>query len=46
MTDTYTVYDNRTNEIVACGTYAEVEDYAENPGRYSVISMMNGMRVN
>ena len=46
MADTYTVYDDRTNEIVARGTYAEIEDYAENPGRYSVVSNLNGICVN
>lgn len=34
--DSYTVYDNKTNKVVACGTFAEVEDYVENPSRYTV----------
>jgi hypothetical protein len=44
--DRYVVYDNRTNKLVAEGTFAEIEDYYENPGRYSVISLMNGICVN
>lgn len=44
--DSYTVYDNTTDTIVLCGTYAEVEDYVENPGRYTVVSNVNGVRVN
>jgi hypothetical protein len=35
--DSYTVYDNKTNEIVATGAFVEVEDYMENPGRYTVV---------
>ena len=35
--DSYTVYDNRTNKIIATGTFVEVEDYIENPGRYTVV---------
>ena len=44
--DSYTVYDNRTNCIVACGAFSEIEDYYENPGRYSVVSDVNGVQVN
>ena len=46
MNADYTVYDNRTNKIVARGTWAEVEDYAECEGRYTVVSNLNGMIVN
>ena len=42
----YTVYDNRTDKKVCEGTWLEVEDYAENPGRYTVVSQANGMVVN
>ena len=35
--DSYTVYDNRTDKIVITGTFVEVEDYMENPGRYTVV---------
>ena len=35
--DNYTVYDNRTDKVVVCGTFTEVEDYMENPGRYTVV---------
>ena len=44
--DTYTVYDNTTDRIIATGTYAEVEDYAEDPGRYSVVHDYTGVVVN
>ena len=44
--DSYTVYDNRTNKIVARGTYREVEDYLECEGRYSVVSNTNGVIIN
>ena len=40
--NSFTVYDNRTNRIVCTGTYDEVEDYIENPGRYTVVSDLNG----
>lgn len=35
--DSYSVYDNRTNELIACGTFWEIEDYLENPDRYTVV---------
>ena len=35
--DSYTVYDNRTDKIVACGKFVEIEDYLESPGRYTVV---------
>jgi len=35
--DSYTVYDNRTDRIVATGTFVEIEDYFEDPGRYTVV---------
>lgn len=35
--DSYTVYDNKTDEIVATGAFVEVEDYMENPDRYTVV---------
>lgn len=41
----FTVYDNRTDKIVARGTYPEVEDYIECEGRYSVISNLNGVNI-
>jgi hypothetical protein len=44
-TETFTVYDNRTNKIVARGTYSEVEDYIECEGRYSVVSNLNGIDI-
>jgi len=43
--DSYTVYDNRTDKIVACGTFVEVEDYMENPGRYTVVWDYTGYTV-
>ena len=41
--NTYTVYDNRTDKKILEGTWPEVEDYTENPGRYTVVSNANGM---
>ena len=35
--DSYTVYDNKTNKIVATGTFVEVEDFMENPDKYTVV---------
>lgn len=35
--DSYTVYDNKTDKIVATGAFVEVEDYMENLGRYTVV---------
>ena len=43
--DSYTVYDNRTNKIVACSTFTEVEDYVENHGRYTVVHDYSGYTV-
>jgi hypothetical protein len=43
--NSYTVYDNKTGKIVACGTFTEVEDYVENPGRYTVVHDYSGYRV-
>ena len=40
--DTYSVYDNTTNKVIKTGTYAEVEDYIDNP-KYTVVSNLNGM---
>ena len=45
MKETFTVYDNRTNKIIAKGTYSEVEDYIECEGRYSVVSNLNGINI-
>ena len=42
----YTVYDNRTDKVIYEGTWSDVEDYAENSGRYTVVSQANGMIVN
>lgn len=42
----YTVYNNITNKIVMCGTFEEVEDYIENPGRYTVVHDFSGYVVN
>lgn len=44
--DSYTVYDNKTDKVVMCGTFVEVEDYIENPGRYTVVWDCAGMVVN
>ena len=44
--DSYTVYDNRTNQIVATGRFKDIEDYFENPGRYTVVWDVNGCVVN
>ncbi len=44
--DSYTVYDNRTDRIITTGTFAEVEDYAENPGRYTVVHDYTGIEIN
>lgn len=38
----FDVYDNRTNRCIYSGTWDEVEDYAENQGRYTVVCRMNG----
>ena len=43
--DSYTVYDNKTDKIIACGTFTEVEDYVENPGRYTVVHDYSGYTV-
>ena len=43
--DSYTVYDNKTGKIIACGTFVEVEDYVENPGRYTVVHDYSGYTV-
>ena len=41
---TFTVYDNRTNEIIISDAeWHEVEDYAECEGRYTVVCLQNGM---
>lgn len=45
MKDTYTVYDNRTNNIVTTGTWDEVEDYFECEGRYTIVSDLNGQEI-
>jgi hypothetical protein len=45
MKDTYTVYDNRTNNIVTNGTWSEVEDYFECEGRYTIVSDLNGQEI-
>ena len=42
----YTVYDNLTDKKVFEGTWADVEYYAENSVRYTVVSQANGMVVN
>ena len=42
----YDVYDNRTNEIIYSGEYCDVEDYIENPGRYTVVWRINGQVIN
>lgn len=42
----FTVYDNRTDTIVCMGTYAEIEDYLECEGRYTVVSNLNGQFIN
>lgn len=34
--DSYTVYDNKTNTIIAQGEYAEIENYVDDE-RYTVI---------
>ena len=44
--DTYTVYDNRTNAVVTQGDWSDVEDYADQDGRYTIVSNANGMKVN
>jgi hypothetical protein len=44
--DSYTVYDNTTDKIVVTGTFVEVEDYIENPGRYTVVWDYTGIAVN
>lgn len=40
--DSYTVYDNRTNRIVATGSFADIEDYLDCSERYTVVSNVNG----
>ena len=44
--DSYTVYDNRTDKIVAQGTFVDVEDYMECEGRYTVVWDHTGYVVN
>lgn len=44
--NTYTVYDNRTNKVVAQGDWSDVEDYADCDGRYTIVSNANGIKVN
>ena len=43
--DSYTVYDNRTDKVIACGTFTEVEDYMESPSRYTVVWDYTGYTV-
>ena len=43
--DSYTVYDNKTDKVIACGIFTEVEDYVENPGRYTVVHDYSGYTV-
>jgi hypothetical protein len=43
--DSYTVYNNATNEIVLTGTYVDVQDYIGNPD-YTVVWDLNGYVVN
>ena len=43
MTDIYDIYDNRTNRCIASVNYDEAKEYAENPGRYSIVWRVNGM---
>ena len=45
MLETYTVYDNRTDRVIASGTWSEVEDYYECEGRYTVVNNLNGQVV-
>ena len=45
MEVTYTVYDNTIDHIVAWGTWAEVEDYFECEGRYTVICDLTGQAI-
>ena len=43
MKATFTVYDNRTNKVILRNAeWIEVEDYAENQGRYTVVCDLNG----
>ena len=44
--DSYTVYDDKTDKVVMCGTFVEIEDYIENPDRYTVVWDYAGIVVN
>ena len=44
--NTYTVYDNRNNQVVTQGDWSDVEDYADCDGRYTIVSNANGMIIN
>lgn len=35
--DSYSVYDNQTNKMIACGTFVEIEEYLESPDKYTVV---------
>lgn len=40
---TFTVYDNRSNNVILRNAeWIDVEDYAENQGRYTVVCDLNG----
>lgn len=40
--NSYAVYDNTTNKVIAQGTYQEIEDYIDKD-KYTVVSNANGM---
>lgn len=42
----FIVYDNLINKQVLIGAWAEVKDYADREGRYTVVSCANGMIMN
>lgn len=42
----FDVYNNITCKLIYTGTYDEVEDYVENPGRYTVVCQLNGQVIN
>lgn len=41
--NSYTVYNNTTNKIIARGTYQEIKEYANDTNKYTVVSNANGM---
>ena len=41
--NSYAVYDNATNRVIARGIYQEIKDYVNDKEKYTVVSNANGM---